>query len=307
MDGKRANRDRVLSEIARRQHGIVSIGQLRAIGISEDAAAGRARAGRLHRIHRGVYAVGHRAQSRKARWMAVVLACGTGGGTPDRAGQGGRSEAEGFSGPTMPVLEYWGAALSHRSAAELWELLPARDGPVDVSVAGDGGRARRTGIRLHRSLTLLPASVTLRSGIPVTAPARTIADLRRVSVGKRRLVTPRKLRRAIRQANVLGLPIEGEDRRSGSAAIWRKTSSRSVAGIGCRLPRSTFASPSISSISSGENDGSSSKPMATSTIGAALRSRTTAARIWRFVSWDTTSFVSRIAKSTKNQTGSRRC
>lgn len=113
----------------------------------------------------------------------------------------------------MSILEYWGAALSHRSAAELWGLLRPQGGSVDVSVSGDGGRARRAGIRLHRSHGLLPAAVTSRGGVPVTTPARTIADLRRVSAGKRRLVTPRELRRAIRQANVYGLPIEEEDRR----------------------------------------------------------------------------------------------
>lgn len=140
--------------------------------------------------------------------MAAVLACGTGGvpvlDTPGR---------QDLAGPTMPVLEYWGAALSLRSAAELWKLLSRRGGLVDVSVCGAGGRRKRSGIRLHRSLTLLPASVTIRSGIPVTTPARTIADLRRVSVGKRRLVTPHELRRAIRQANVLGLSIDEADRR----------------------------------------------------------------------------------------------
>ena len=113
----------------------------------------------------------------------------------------------------MSILEYWGAALSHRSAAELWGLLGPRRGPVDVSIPGDGGRAKRSGIRLHRSHLLLPAAVTFRGGIPVTTPARTIADLRQVSVGTRRLITPRELRRAIRQANVLGLPIGEDDRR----------------------------------------------------------------------------------------------
>lgn len=113
----------------------------------------------------------------------------------------------------MSILEYWGAALSLRSAAELWKLLPTRDGPVDVSVRGYGGRGRRPGIRLHRSSSLLPAAVTIRSGIPVTTPARTIADLRRVSAGKRQLIAPRELRRAIRQASVLGLPIEEGDGR----------------------------------------------------------------------------------------------
>lgn len=132
--------------------------------------------------------------------MAAILACG---------GAKEVTDAE----ATVPVLDYWGAALSHRSAAELWGLLSSREGPVDVSIRGDGGRARRSGIRLHRSHLLLPGSVALRGGIPVTTPAKTIADLRRTSVGKRRLIAPRDLRRAIRQAGVLGLPL-GEDERS---------------------------------------------------------------------------------------------
>jgi hypothetical protein len=34
--------------------------------------------GLLHRLHRGVYAVGHRSVSPEGRWMAAVLACGGG-------------------------------------------------------------------------------------------------------------------------------------------------------------------------------------------------------------------------------------
>jgi very-short-patch-repair endonuclease len=45
--------------------------------------------------------------------------------------------------------------------------------------------------------------VTRRYGIPVTKPVQTIIDLRRT-------VSPKELRRAIRQANVLGLPIGSE-------------------------------------------------------------------------------------------------
>ena len=113
-------------------------------------------------------------------------------------------------GPTRAAepLTRWGAAVSHRSAAELWRLLDLEDGPVDVAVPGDGGKRRRSGIRLHRSLTLLPADVTFRSGIPVTTPARTVSDLRRSAASKRPgALSPRDLRRAIRQAEVLGLPI----------------------------------------------------------------------------------------------------
>jgi very-short-patch-repair endonuclease len=200
--------DRLIGDIAEKQHGVIATPQLLAGGLSRSGIARRVREGRLHRLHRGVYAVGHAGISKEGRWMAALLAFAAGGVLCSGAARSERDDPD----ATMPVLEYWGAALSHRSAAELWGLLPARNGLVNVSVLGDGGRARRTGIRLHRSLTLLPASVTIRSGIPVTTPARTIADLRRASVGKRRSIAPRELRRAIRQANVLGLPVGEEDR-----------------------------------------------------------------------------------------------
>ncbi len=92
------------------------------------------------------------------------------------------------------------ATLSHRSAAELWALLPHRYGPIDVTVPGTGGRRKRQGIRLHRSSLLTSAVTTIRDGIAVTTPARTLADLRRVA-------TRDELGRATRQAEVKGLPI----------------------------------------------------------------------------------------------------
>jgi very-short-patch-repair endonuclease len=133
--------------------------------------------------------------------MAAVLACGD-----DRAGWRGS------------ILRAWGAAISHRSAAELWGLLSANEEPIDVSVPSNRGKAKRRGIRVHRSLTLLPAHVTLRHGIPVTTPARMIADLRRVvsKRGRSGLISPWELRRAIRQAEVLGLPLGDEIQSDGT-------------------------------------------------------------------------------------------
>jgi very-short-patch-repair endonuclease len=195
MSDKCASADLVAAAIAERQHGVVSLGQLNVAGLDKHAVLHRARTGRLRRLHQGVYAVGHGALHPEARWMAAVLACGGGPRTSP-----GRSRG---------ILDCWGAALSHRSAAALWELLPPGGGSVDVSVPGDGGRRRREGIRLHRSLSLLPADVTLRRGIPVTNPARTILDLRRAA-GRQSAVAPAALRRAIRQAGVLGFPIGGE-------------------------------------------------------------------------------------------------
>jgi len=93
-----------------------------------------------------------------------------------------------------------GAALSHGSAAALWGLLRPMEGPVDVSVATRAGRARRVGIRLHRCGSLGRHHLTRRRGIPVTTPARTIADLRAS-------VSPALVRRAIRQAEMHGYPL----------------------------------------------------------------------------------------------------
>ena len=91
------------------------------------------------------------------------------------------------------------AVLSHRSAAALWALLPPAEGPVDISLPSRSGRRRRQGIRIHRPESLKPEETTWRSEIPVTSPARTLADLRTAAPA-------RELRRAIRQADFLGLP-----------------------------------------------------------------------------------------------------
>ena len=96
-----------------------------------------------------------------------------------------------------------GTALSHRSAAELWGMLPVSSTAVDVSVPGRSGRRRRSGIRIHRPVSLMRAELTRQRGIPVTAPARTISDLRSV-------LPARELRQAIRQADFLGLATAAE-------------------------------------------------------------------------------------------------
>ena len=175
----KSRRDAAMARIAARQHGVLSVPQLKGCGFSSSAIGDRVKAGRLHRIHRGVYAVGHAGIGDEGRWMAAVLACGE------------------------------GAVLSHRSAAELWSILRVRrpsgagaralPDPVDVTVPGDSGRAKRAGVRLHRSLTLSPADCALHEGIPVTKPARTLEDLRRV-------LSAKQFAAALREAEFLGLP-----------------------------------------------------------------------------------------------------
>ncbi len=134
-------------EIARRQHGVVTLAQLRACGFTADAVRGLARRREVGRLHRGVYLLGPM-PGPATREVAAVLACGI------------------------------GAVASHRSAAYLHAVLPrlAQPGPVHVTVAGrhlDGDR----GIVVHETASLLPHEIRERDGIAVTAPIRTILDL----------------------------------------------------------------------------------------------------------------------------------
>jgi very-short-patch-repair endonuclease len=75
-----------------------------------------------------------------------------------------------------------GAVISHFSAAALWRFLSPSDGPIHVTVPGDNGRQRRSGIAIHRSHSLIAAVTTRRNGIAITKPARTLRDLRRTSL-----------------------------------------------------------------------------------------------------------------------------
>jgi len=160
--------DFAIARLAGRQYGVVSIGQLRELRVDKSGVGRRVRSGKLHRVHRGVYAVGYRGNGVGSRWMAAVLACGK------------------------------GAALSHRSAASHWGWLDATAGPVDISVPTHCGRASRPGIRLHRRRSLTSRQVVTRRHIPVTTPAQTIADLRQAVPGW-------QWRRAVRQAEMDGL------------------------------------------------------------------------------------------------------
>jgi very-short-patch-repair endonuclease len=153
--------------LAERQHGVVSLSQLNALGLGKAAVAKRAANGRLHRVHRGVYAVGHARLTLPGRWMAAVLACGQ------------------------------KAVLSHRSAAGLWGLRPDNRANTDVSLPSRSARPR-PGIDVHRSVTLTPADRTVKDGIPCTTLARTLLDLAEVD-------SPRGVERAIEQAEVLRL------------------------------------------------------------------------------------------------------
>jgi hypothetical protein len=106
--------------------------------------AGRVARGDLHRVHTGVFAVGHPRLTQHGRWMAAVIACGQG---------------------------TW---LSHFDAAALWDFCD-RTGPrIHVTV---NSHRRVQGLVLHRTRRIDPDEVTTNDGIPVTTVARTLVDL----------------------------------------------------------------------------------------------------------------------------------
>jgi hypothetical protein len=137
--------DEAIAGLAGRQHGVVARWQLAELGLGRGAIDLRIAAGRLHRVHAGVYAVGHRVLSQRGRWMAAVLACGP------------------------------GAVLSHRAAAALWGV--RRSSALEVT---SPRHRRRPRIITHRRV-LAPDEVTTRAVIPVTTITRTIFDLAAVS------------------------------------------------------------------------------------------------------------------------------
>jgi hypothetical protein len=145
MDDKRRpeGKHQALADLADQQHGVVSARQLRRLGYSRSVMADAAVVGQLHRIHRGVYAVGHRRLNWHGRCLAAVLACAP-------------------------------AYASHASAGWIWGLLRYPPGTIDVTAPTR--RHSKAAIRLHHA-RLDVCDCTKREGIPVTSLARTHLDL----------------------------------------------------------------------------------------------------------------------------------
>jgi very-short-patch-repair endonuclease len=175
-----------IAEVATRQHGSVSRPQLLALGLSPAAISRRLLAGRLIRLHTGVYAVGDLALPPGGRIMAAILATGD------------------------------GAVASHRTAAMIWGILKWLGWP---EVTSPGRRRPRPGLIPHTS-PLLADEVTIRNGVPLTTPSRTLLDLASV-------LDLAELRRAINEAHAQrlrlapSLPelVERHPRRRGAANL----------------------------------------------------------------------------------------
>jgi hypothetical protein len=144
MDPKVGSAQHEIARIAGRQHGVVTLGQFLAAGLSRQQVKGRVAKGALHREHRGVYRVGHRAPSTEARCMAAVLACG----------------------------EH--AVLSGRAAAFLFGLIKGAAPTPEVSTTQNRRVAR---VVSHRVRHLDPRDVSVYRAIPITTVPRTLVDL----------------------------------------------------------------------------------------------------------------------------------
>lgn len=140
-------RDRAIWARAAAQHAVISLAQLKDLGLSAGGVGKRVAAGRLYRVHHGVYSLIVPALlTRQGRFAAAVLACGD------------------------------GAVLSHRAAAILHELRLRGRGLIDVTAPGSRGR-NRAGIRVHSAATILPRDRIRIDNIPVTTLARTLLDV----------------------------------------------------------------------------------------------------------------------------------
>jgi len=160
-----ARPDERVALVASEQFGILDLDELKACGLTDRAVRRRIEAGRLHPLHKRVYAVGHPNVPIRGRFLAAVKACGE------------------------------GAVLSHVAAAVLWGLLKWDGRSPDVLASTV---RRHPGIRTRRTERLDPVDVRRRHGIPVTSPARTLVDLAAILDAK-------PLRRVTREAMAQGL------------------------------------------------------------------------------------------------------
>jgi hypothetical protein len=135
--------DRRVARLAAEQWGVVDNADLRACGLSANAVTSRVRNGRLHRVHPGVYALGHAALSLRARFLAAVKATG--------------------------------GVLSHRSAAVMWKLFPWDESWLPEVTVTTSGTRNVPGVIVHR--TRRPPDVVRFDGIPVTTAGRALIDL----------------------------------------------------------------------------------------------------------------------------------
>jgi very-short-patch-repair endonuclease len=138
-------RNRAIVSIAESHNGAITHAELVGAGLGPDAIDHRIKSGLLHRVHRGVYILGHLALALRAMDAAALLACGD------------------------------GAVLSHRSAAAVWLLAEPVPGQIDVTLAARRCRPK-AGVRVRRVARLDALDIRSSGNLRLTAPARTLLD-----------------------------------------------------------------------------------------------------------------------------------
>jgi very-short-patch-repair endonuclease len=135
----------LVADLAARQAGVVAAGQLYELGLTYRHVQALAAQGHLHRLHRGVYSVGHTHLTASGRLTAAQLACGQ------------------------------SAFISHRSAAAFRELMP-HPNAVEVTVVG-GRAARHPGLTVHRTRSVHNHDVERRGCLWVSTVPRLLIEL----------------------------------------------------------------------------------------------------------------------------------
>jgi predicted transcriptional regulator of viral defense system len=134
-----------MANLATEQYRVVSAAQLHALGVHRGGIQRRVSRGRLHRVHRGVYAVGTPNLSRNGFLIAAVYACGE------------------------------GALLSHKTAAQHWGLTQSATAAIHVTVPSRN-KPDVKGVTVHLTRELTAADRAIHEGIPSTSVARTLVD-----------------------------------------------------------------------------------------------------------------------------------
>lgn len=137
-------RDLVVAGLAR--DGVVGLQELRSHGISSSAVKRGLKAGRLHLVLPGVYAVGHPTLSWQGKLRAALLWCGE------------------------------EAVLSHITAASVRELLRSSSALVHVTIPR-GGKTSHKWVRVHHTRRLAERERSEVNGLAVTSIERTLVDI----------------------------------------------------------------------------------------------------------------------------------
>jgi very-short-patch-repair endonuclease len=171
--------------------GVLSLQELRACGLGDEAVRSWERHGRLHRIHRGVYAVGHAGLTPQALWLAAVKACG-----PQ-------------------------AALSHHCSLMLFGVLPAEDCRPQVTIPA-AAKCTAAGVKVYRTRVLHPDDFRRHGGIRTASPSRALFDVAPATtdVGLRRLMSRARAKR-LTHLRVLGQQLDRAAGRPGRARFAR--------------------------------------------------------------------------------------